>query len=58
MLEYRATILEYDVAARALRQLAGDLVIDNLVLISLRALQLWRRQLDHLDRHPLIEAQT
>jgi len=42
--DHRATVLEHDIAARALGEAAGDLVVDDLVLLGVSALQLRRRQ--------------
>ena len=58
VLDHRPTIGEHDVAALPLGQLVGDLVVDELVMIGIRALPLRRRQLDRLDRDARIEAQA
>ena len=57
VLDHRAAVLQHHVAAGALGEAAGDLVIDDLVLLGVGTGELRRRQLDHLDRDVGTEAQ-
>ncbi len=58
VLDHWAAVLQHHVAARALRQAARDLVVDDLVLVGVGAGQLRRRQRDHLDRDVGAKAQA